>query len=556
MSDSEVITVAVVGASFAGLAVLKSIIRQYKQVFLHWQKTGEPYKLGRIQVYLIDPKRGFINTFAIPRAITNVEIAALTYASLDDLNLPYSVYSTEANTVKREDYDTDDAYNEAVKIDQLLQDRIEVRFIQGTVLEVYEHHLLIDDMEGDEIDLPFNYCVYVPGKKRLWPLNPEGFTKSSFMEEIYQAFTCIANSQYVTIAGGGIIGCQVATEVKARFPDKSVTLLHSGHAIPSLSNRFNKEDDGELPTTELQVQALQKLKEMGIDVRLNSRALREVEIPDDKGRIRRYVLTKDQSHVRSDITLWCCKNEPITYPLLSTSLKEAVSPTDGSVLLNECCQVEGFPSVYSLGDVSNLQTMMNEKQLDLSLETIFGLVISSEIVSTNIIKSIVNAQNPSLDKKKLVRIEEVAAVAERVLGKDLCSAQHNEVVLSLGPEHCISQSVGVYKDETGHLRLKEGAVATDKPDVLELLKDMNTKRVGKLLNINFYDSDYQFKDTAPSPGTDNVSKNSDESSKKGSSVHLDNESNTDDINLEKGIGLLNQLDNLELADSDDDSKQS
>jgi hypothetical protein len=73
----------------------------------------------------------------------------------------------------------------------------------------------------------------------------------------------IKSAKSVVIVGGGAAGVEVATDAKDLYPEKKVTIVHSRDA---LMHRFGKE---------LQEEALEGMKKLGVEVILGERVVAE-----------------------------------------------------------------------------------------------------------------------------------------------------------------------------------------------------------------------------------------------------------------------------------------
>lgn len=89
---------------------------------------------------------------------------------------------------------------------------------------------------GDVV--PFDYCVVATGGSygagALWTARPDELTaaarKAGFEAEHEALETC----SNVVVAGAGLVGCEIAGEIKAAYPDKNVTLI-GNELCPSIT---------------------------------------------------------------------------------------------------------------------------------------------------------------------------------------------------------------------------------------------------------------------------------------------------------------------------------
>ncbi|GMG08084.1 unnamed protein product [[Candida] boidinii] len=105
---SDTIRIIVVGISFGGISTIKPLIELLKSDDLQNELTSKNLNhLNNFEIYVIDPRKGFINSYALPRSIIDPEFAAKTYCALDDLNLS-NTKSDKDEINKSNNTDSDD----------------------------------------------------------------------------------------------------------------------------------------------------------------------------------------------------------------------------------------------------------------------------------------------------------------------------------------------------------------------------------------------------------------------------------------------------------------
>ncbi|OUM53747.1 hypothetical protein BVG19_g3060 [[Candida] boidinii] len=260
---SDTIRIIVVGISFGGISTIKPLIELLKSDDLQNELTSKNLNhLKNFEIYVIDPRKGFINSYALPRSIIDPEFAAKTYCALDDLNLSNTKSDKDeinkSNNTDSDDYSfTLDDYENGNMDDDTINDdndantisnnkkpkklNVSVRNITGWCSELYENHAVIRTLEEDYFKLPFNYCVYSAGKRKKYPFTPKAYTKNSFVEEMYKTTMEITKaSKIVLYTSKGVLGVETAAMIKTRFPNKEVTLCYPGDKIPILDGIFKK----------------------------------------------------------------------------------------------------------------------------------------------------------------------------------------------------------------------------------------------------------------------------------------------------------------------------
>ena len=89
------------------------------------------------------------------------------------------------------------------------------------------------------ITIQFDLCVLAVGQK--YPLfHPDPITENTTttrLQAIINAHNKIIQAKSIVIAGGGPVGTEIAADIKLRFKDKRVILVHS-HAVVLNSNNW------------------------------------------------------------------------------------------------------------------------------------------------------------------------------------------------------------------------------------------------------------------------------------------------------------------------------
>ncbi|OWB78838.1 hypothetical protein B5S32_g3042 [[Candida] boidinii] len=255
---SDTIRIIVVGISFGGISTIKPLIELLNSDnFKNELILKNLNNLKNFEICVIDPRKGFINSYALPRSIIDPEFASKTYCAFDDLNLSKTNSDKDdlnqySNTDNNDDYsftlddyengnmdnkdnDNDNDNGENKKLN------VSVRNITGWCSELYENYAVIRTLEEDYFKLPFNYCIYSAGKRKKYPFTPKAYTKNSFVEEMYKTTMEITKaSKIVLYTSKGVLGVETAAMIKTRFPNKDVTLCYPGDKIPILDGIFQK----------------------------------------------------------------------------------------------------------------------------------------------------------------------------------------------------------------------------------------------------------------------------------------------------------------------------
>ncbi|MFC4906087.1 FAD-dependent oxidoreductase [Actinomadura gamaensis] len=144
----------------------------------------------------------------------------------------------------------------------------------------------------------------------------------------------LAKAGRVLITGAGPVGLELAGEIKAVWPDKRVTVVDPAERlVPAFAD-------------EMRADLHRQLDERGIEVRLGT-ALSEPP-PVEPGRARTFTV----DGITADI--WFrAHGVAVQTSYLGADLAAARTP-EGRIRVTETLNVEGFPNVYALGDVTDL----------------------------------------------------------------------------------------------------------------------------------------------------------------------------------------------------------
>ncbi|KAJ3091912.1 hypothetical protein HK102_012584 [Quaeritorhiza haematococci] len=103
--------------------------------------------------------------------------------------------------------------------------------------------------------IPFDFLVWATGSRNPCSLTNEGFVSDIYREKrIRKDFEDLKAAKDVLVIGGGPAGVELASEIKATFTDKNVTLIDQH---PTLLNRL---------TPEMQMLARKSLERIGVDL--------------------------------------------------------------------------------------------------------------------------------------------------------------------------------------------------------------------------------------------------------------------------------------------------
>jgi len=267
--------VLIVGGGFGGVGVAQKL-----------SKSG-------VSVTLVDRKNYFEVTFAMLRNVANPKLFG---------NMPRKLYS----------------------------DFIEGEFIQGTIESLNDREA---KLASGEI-IRFKRAIISTGSR--YPSLPlaksiSALDYSERSHEISGNHQKLTSARSVLVIGGGVVGVELAGEIASAFPDKVITLAHSGDALlDTLKPKAQRK-------------ALEQLNNRGVTVKFNRRFAKDVDV---------YRCSKSNETLQVDLAYACVGMLPNTEFLKA----ELPGVLDGSGLIkvDAYMRVEGYENLYALGDCAAL----------------------------------------------------------------------------------------------------------------------------------------------------------------------------------------------------------
>ncbi|RAL11216.1 NAD(P)/FAD-dependent oxidoreductase [Aspergillus homomorphus CBS 101889] len=213
---------------------------------------------------------------------------------------------------------------------------------------------------GEEIE--FEYLVVATGAVASGlPSRVGVMTKVEGMKVLVGEQERIRAARDVVVLGGGAAGVEMAGDVKERYPEKNVTLVHSRER---LLNRGYGEG--------LSRRALEGLEGLGVTVLLGERVV------DGDHNLTGEVRLKSGGVVKCDCLVKCVGQRP------NSGLVAKVSPLSvtesGHIRVRPSLQLadEACSRIYAAGDVIEVNTVQNAR----------GALQQAEVVARNIVRAI------------------------------------------------------------------------------------------------------------------------------------------------------------------------
>ncbi|KAG0577160.1 hypothetical protein KC19_5G135500 [Ceratodon purpureus] len=206
--------------------------------------------------------------------------------------------------------------------------------------------------------VPFDFLVITTGTTYSGPS-----TKAERVK-LYEADKeKIVAADHVLVIGGGPVGVELVGEIVVDFPDKKVTLVHSGKRL--LEFLGTKVSDKTLKW-------LQSKK--NVEVILNDRiALEGLTGPE-------YV-TKNGTHIKADAHFVCIGKRVGSSWLQSSDLSQLIDE-EGRLKVDANMRLEGQSNIFAVGDIANTkeikQGYLAGKQADVVVDNIKRLIKNSK----------------------------------------------------------------------------------------------------------------------------------------------------------------------------------
>ncbi|KAF4140301.1 Pyridine nucleotide-disulfide oxidoreductase [Phytophthora infestans] len=225
-----------------------------------------------------------------------------------------------------------------------------VRIVRGVAThisadtnEVSYHAIDSNDKESEATSkLKFDYLVLATGSSYSVPIKPDSrdHARSATEAKLQEVRGHIEKAERILVVGGGAVGCEVAAEIKSKYPKKSVTIVDANKQLiagNNLRDKFYSYLNASMEKLGVKVIVGERLTE-----RLSSNGFETRTLRTDQG-----------TEITSDIQLLCGGFSPVA--ALVKEMDASLVTERGSVKVNDNLQLEGekYAHIFALGDVCN-----------------------------------------------------------------------------------------------------------------------------------------------------------------------------------------------------------
>ncbi|GMF40849.1 unnamed protein product [Phytophthora fragariaefolia] len=225
-----------------------------------------------------------------------------------------------------------------------------VRSVRGVAMsisadtnEVLYYSIGTDDKQSETMEkLPFDYLVLAMGSTYSVPIKQDihDFARSTTEAKLQEVRTAIDSAEQIVIVGGGAVGCEVAAEIKTKYPSKAVTIVEAHSKLIAGNNL----------TDTFYTRLNKSLEKLGIKVMLGERLTERLT---GNNLEKRTLRTDKGTEIESDIQLLCGGFNPVGQ--LVENMDSSLVTDRGAVKVNSQLQLEGdkYRHMFALGDVCN-----------------------------------------------------------------------------------------------------------------------------------------------------------------------------------------------------------
>ncbi|XP_034993861.1 ferroptosis suppressor protein 1 isoform X2 [Zootoca vivipara] len=236
-------------------------------------------------------------------------------------------------------------------------------FRQGLVvgIDLEKQHVLLNDGE-----LCYSHLILATGSDGPFPGK---FDRPMDMQSAIQTYEDmveeVEKSPRIVIVGGGSAGVEMAAEVKTKYPNKEVTLIHSKVALA---------DAEVLPRVRQEVK--ESLLKEGVHLLLSQKVENLQSLTLNKFKENMIVKTDKGTEIVTDMVI-LCTGIKVNSAAYSGAFSDKLA-SNGALQVNEYLQVKGYDNIYAIGDCADV----NEPKMA------YHAGLHADVAVTNIVNSL------------------------------------------------------------------------------------------------------------------------------------------------------------------------
>lgn len=311
--------ILIVGGAYAGLSALVALKN-------HLRERNLPSK---VSVTIVEPKAGLFNILGIPKCIVDTEFAKTQYVPLQDLE------DVKFLKLISDDDEVCDTLGKCLGEEEQSHS---FTYVQGSVEELTSKRAVysLNNNPETKAAITFDYAVLATGRNRKWPTSPLAYNSKSYVSEMEEFNKNVSSCKRIGVIGAGAVGIEIAGDIKNKYKDMEVYLIHP-HA------KFPPEPLSE----EFQDACRKSLEDSGVHILTEHRVKLETE---DK----KLIFTNGEE-LQTDFNYWCNSFKNNT-ELLKDDLSRYISEKN-NIHVNEYLQFKlkdeesCVSNVFAIGDL-------------------------------------------------------------------------------------------------------------------------------------------------------------------------------------------------------------
>ena len=199
-----------------------------------------------------------------------------------------------------------------------------VKLVKGNVSEIDRNHLFV---KGEKVI--FDYLIICSGSKYANPIKASNLILASRSDMLIKSAERVRRAKNILIIGGGLVGVELAGELCTFYPDKKITLIHSGDKLIERNHgRAINYADNFLRKRDVEIIFNDRIVEFGKKFKSLS------------GRV-----------FSSDFTFLCTGISP-NFEFMRKNFSHLINKNN-FIKVNEFLQLEGFENIFVAGDITD-----------------------------------------------------------------------------------------------------------------------------------------------------------------------------------------------------------